>query len=70
LLADLDFGAVGTELGKRWKALTDKEKEPFAALNNTDKARYAKEMTKYVPSEEYAKVVKEKVVKEKKTKKE
>lgn len=26
---DLAFGAVGKELGKRWRALTDEEKEAF-----------------------------------------
>merc|ERR1712000_466393 len=36
-----------SEFGKRWKALTDSQKKPYASKSNDLKAGYEKEMEKY-----------------------
>jgi len=41
------FVDIGIILGSRWRALTDKEKEPYDKVSNEDKARYRREMTAY-----------------------
>ena len=41
-----------SELGKMWKALSDKKKKPFEKLAQEDKTRYEEEMKEYVPTEE------------------
>lgn len=41
------FVDIGRILGSRWRALTDKEKEPFDSLSAEDKARYRREITAY-----------------------
>ncbi len=51
-----------SELGKMWKALTDKKKKPYVEKADADKKRYEEEMKNYVPTEE------EKEAKEKKSK--
>lgn len=38
---------VTRELGKRWKQLTDEEKQPYQDLADEDKERYAREMAEY-----------------------
>lgn len=43
----LAFGAVGKVIGERWRALSAKEKAPFAELAVQDKLRYAAEMKNY-----------------------
>ncbi|CAO3696048.1 unnamed protein product [Umbelopsis ramanniana] len=37
------FGQIGKILGDKWKAMTDKDKEPYIAQAETDKKRYEKE---------------------------
>jgi high mobility group protein B3 len=34
---------ITTELGRRWKSLSDKEKQPYLDMQNEDKQRYAEE---------------------------
>jgi hypothetical protein len=41
------FVDIGRILGERWRALGDKEKEPFDTLSSEDKARYRREMDAY-----------------------
>jgi len=41
------FGAVGKELGERWKALTDEQKAPYEAKAAKDKKRYEEEKANY-----------------------
>ena len=49
---ELKSSEVMSELGKLWKALSDKKKKPFEKLAEEDKKRYAEEMKEYVPTEE------------------
>ena len=44
---DLKFVELGRVLGAKWRALTPKEKMPYEALANQDKARYQSEMQEY-----------------------
>ena len=41
-----------SELGKMWKALSEKKRKPFDKLAEEDKKRYEEEMKEYVPTEE------------------
>jgi hypothetical protein len=50
----LSFGEVGREAGKRWQALSEKQKEPWLKTVSDDKERYEEEMRTYVPDEAYA----------------
>jgi len=43
----ITFGQVGKMLGERWKALNEKQKEPYEAKAVADKARYENEKEKY-----------------------
>jgi hypothetical protein len=47
-----DVAAVARGAGELWGALSDADKKPYQALAEKDKARYAKEMESYVPSED------------------
>ena len=40
---DLKFGEIGKRLGEQWKALSEKEKEPYQKKAAADKVRYEKE---------------------------
>jgi hypothetical protein len=40
-------GEVGKLLGERWKALTDKQRAPYAAKAEADKKRYEEEKAAY-----------------------
>jgi hypothetical protein len=40
-----------SELGKMWKALSEKKKKPFAEMAEADKKRFAEEVHKYVNSD-------------------
>jgi hypothetical protein len=42
---------IMTELGKRWKALSDKEKKPYEKQAETDRARFNEAMKNYEPPE-------------------
>ncbi|KAK7232888.1 DNA repair protein [Aureococcus anophagefferens] len=44
---DFSLGDVGRELGARWKALSDDDKKPYAALATADAERYDREMAAY-----------------------
>ena len=46
---------VTKELGKRWAALDDKDKEVFEEAAKKDKERYEEERRSYTPSEEFIK---------------
>jgi hypothetical protein len=41
------FVDIGRILGQRWRALTDKEKEPYDKASAEDKARYRRQMAEY-----------------------
>lgn len=41
------FGQVGKVLGERWKALTDKQRQPYEAKAQADKKRYEDEKAAY-----------------------
>lgn len=45
-------GQVGKTLGERWKALDEKQKEPYEAKAAQDKQRYENEKEKYNVSAE------------------
>ncbi|KAL0634338.1 Non-histone chromosomal protein 6 [Maublancomyces gigas] len=41
------FGQVGKVLGERWKALSDKQRQPYEAKAAADKKRYEDEKAAY-----------------------
>ncbi|KAM0721147.1 hypothetical protein Q7P37_003434 [Cladosporium fusiforme] len=43
----IKFGEVGKQLGEKWKALNDKQKEPYEAKAKADKQRYEEEKAAY-----------------------
>ncbi|GAB7324115.1 hypothetical protein MBLNU13_g07499t1 [Cladosporium sp. NU13] len=43
----IKFGEVGKKLGEQWKALSDKQKEPYDAKAKADKQRYEEEKAAY-----------------------
>ncbi|KAJ9663153.1 Non-histone chromosomal protein 6 [Neophaeococcomyces mojaviensis] len=43
----ISFGQVGKVLGDRWKALSEKQRQPYEAKAATDKKRYEEEKAKY-----------------------
>jgi len=43
----IKFGEVGKKLGENWKALSDKQKEPYDAKAKADKQRYEEEKAAY-----------------------
>ncbi|KAL8885469.1 MAG: hypothetical protein Q9215_006679 [Flavoplaca cf. flavocitrina] len=45
--AGISFGQVGKVLGERWKALNQKQREPYEAKAKADKERYEKEKAAY-----------------------
>jgi hypothetical protein len=48
---DYSFTDTASELGVRWRSLSDKEKIPFQKLAEADKVRYISEMAYYVKSQ-------------------
>lgn len=48
---DMKATDVIRELGRRWKALSDKERVKYDKLSQEDKVRYAREMESYTPTE-------------------
>jgi len=45
--AGISFGQVGKILGERWKALNDKQRQPYEAKAAADKKRYEEEKAAY-----------------------
>ncbi|KAI1617191.1 non-histone chromosomal protein 6 [Exophiala viscosa] len=43
----ISFGQVGKVLGDKWKALSEKQREPYEKKAATDKKRYEDEKAKY-----------------------
>jgi len=43
----ISFGQVGKVLGERWKALNDKQRQPYEAKATADKKRYEDEKATY-----------------------
>jgi len=41
------MGEVSKELGKMWQKTTDKQKQPFQKLSDTDRDRYNQDMEEY-----------------------
>lgn len=54
-MPELKLTEVATELGRRWKALSDGEKQPFVDMAKKDKERYEAEMEQYVVPKEFRK---------------
>ena len=54
-LQNCNGAEVTKELGKRWAALDDKDKEVFEEAAKKDKERYEEEMRSYTPSEDFKK---------------
>ena len=46
---DVGFTEMSKRCGAKWKAMSDKEKEPFVKLSEKDRKRYDKEMESYIP---------------------
>ena len=44
---------VTTEIGRRWKLLSDKDKKPYIKLAEEAKAKYEEEKANYTPSDEW-----------------
>jgi hypothetical protein len=49
----MSFTDTGREVGKRWQALSDKQKAPWEKKSSDDKDRHAKDMKTYVPDAAY-----------------
>ena len=47
----LSFGEIGRKVGEAWKALTDKQKQPYIKKAEQDKKRYESEMASYTKVE-------------------
>ena len=47
LINSYSSGQVGKVLGERWKALNQKQREPYEAKAKTDKQRYEDEKASY-----------------------
>ena len=43
----ISFGQVGKVLGDKWKALSEKQRQPYEAKAAADKKRYEEEKAKY-----------------------
>jgi len=48
----ISFGQVGKVLGERWKALNDKQRQPYEKKAADDKKRYEEEKASYNAGEE------------------
>jgi len=48
----ISFGQVGKVLGDKWKALNEKQREPYEKKAATDKKRYEDEKAKYNAAED------------------
>ena len=48
---NFDTKEIMREQGRRWKALSDEDKEEYEEMAKEDKVRYTEEMENYVPSE-------------------
>ncbi|KAI9815285.1 MAG: Non-histone chromosomal protein 6 [Pycnora praestabilis] len=48
----ISFGQVGKVLGERWKALNEKQRQPYEAKAATDKKRYEDEKASYNAGDE------------------
>ena len=64
---DMSGKDITTELGKRWKALSEKEKAPYVSKGDKDKARYAEEKGDSVPKKSESKKSESKKSESKKT---
>ena len=47
------IGDVAKELGKRWKKLSEEEKEKYSKMNEDDKERYEEEYETYLENKAY-----------------
>ena len=52
---DMKLVEIASELGRRWKALTDEEKKPYQDKADADKERFNEEMEGYVVPKEFRK---------------
>ncbi|GAB9462794.1 hypothetical protein Gpo141_00000277 [Globisporangium polare] len=48
-MPELEFLQISSEIGRRWKVITDEERRPYDELAAADKKRYAEEKEDYVP---------------------
>eukprot|EP00946_MAST-07B_sp_MAST-7B-sp1_P004564 g4564.t1 len=47
-----DFAALSRLVGKEWRRMSEAEREPYKKTQESDKARYSREMASYVPPSE------------------
>lgn len=66
---DMKFGEISAELGRQWKALSEKKKAKYVKLGEEEKKRYLEDVEKYGKPERKAKGAKGKGKKVKKEKK-
>ena len=50
---EFKIGDVAKELGKRWKKLSEQEKEKYSKMNEDDKERYEEEYETYLENKAY-----------------
>lgn len=48
-MPELEFLQISSEIGRRWKVITDDDRRPYDELAAADKKRYAEEKEDYVP---------------------
>jgi hypothetical protein len=48
-MPELEFLQISSEIGRRWKVITDEDRRPYDELAAADKKRYAEEKEDYVP---------------------
>ncbi|CAH0488945.1 hypothetical protein KXD40_005931 [Peronospora effusa] len=48
-MPELQFLEISSEIGRRWKKITDEERRPYDELAAADKRRYLEEKEDYVP---------------------
>uniref|UniRef100_M4BJB0 HMG box domain-containing protein n=1 Tax=Hyaloperonospora arabidopsidis (strain Emoy2) TaxID=559515 RepID=M4BJB0_HYAAE len=48
-MPELQFLEISSEIGRRWKKITDEERRPYDELAAADKRRYMEEKEDYVP---------------------
>ncbi|DBA04144.1 TPA: hypothetical protein N0F65_004252 [Lagenidium giganteum] len=48
-MPELEFLQISSEIGRRWKELSEEDRKPYDELADADKRRYAEEKEDYVP---------------------
>ncbi|KAL4108905.1 hypothetical protein PRIC1_000614 [Phytophthora ramorum] len=53
-MPELQFLEISSEIGRRWKQITDEDRKPYDELAAADKRRYQEEKEDYVPDPSFA----------------